>query len=246
MAKTLPDKTIPQPLYSQIAEWIREQISTKEWAEHEQLPSEEDLSKELGVSRGTLRKALSYVIQEGLLVQVQGKGTFVAKRKLSHPFGQELISFAESMEREGITFTTFIIDKQVLIPKASVIEKLCLNKDEEVLFLKRVRCIDGEPVIVMDNYIRLSLCEGLQHIDFETHTLFSQIERLAGRKIKSGVRSFEARALEEEQAELLGLHPGEPVLYFDQLTWMEGDVPVEASKVWLRSDKYVITSVLKR
>lgn len=240
------NKNEPKPLYSQIADWIREKIYANEWEKNYQLPAEDDLGKQLDVSRGTIRKAISSLIKEGILIQIQGKGTFVAASKVSHPFGQELISFAESMEREGLDYVTKVLEKRVIQPKASVKNKFSLKDNQKVLYLKRVRLIENEPVIVLENYINIDLCQGIEHIDFEHMTLFTAIEKLSGQKIQFGTRQFEARGLEEEQAMLLSLPIGTPVLYLDQITYFAESIPVEVSQVWLRSDKYSISSYVKR
>jgi DNA-binding GntR family transcriptional regulator len=240
------NKNDPKPLYSQIADWIREKIFTKEWEKNHQLPAEEDLAKHIDVSRGTLRKAISSLIKEGILIQIQGKGTFVAEPKVSHPFGQELVSFAESMEREGIVFETKVLEQRVIEPKASIKKKFSLTDNQKVLYLKRVRIIDNEPVIVLENYIHIDLCQGIEHTDFEEMPLFAAIEKFSGQKIHFGIRQFEARGLEEEQAMLFSLPMGTPVLYLDQITYLDDSIPVEISHVWLRSDKYSITSYLQR
>ncbi len=240
------NKNNPMPLYSQIADWIREKISTKEWKKDYQLLAEEELAKQLEVSRGTLRKAISSLIEEGILIQIQGKGTFVVEAKVLQPFGQELISFAESMEREGIKFETKVLEKRVIHPKESIRKKFSLTDEQEVLYLKRVRYIDCEPVIVLENYINIELCQGIEHVDFEKMHLFTAIEKFSERKINFGVRQFEARGLEEEQALLLSSSIGSPVLYLDQITYLDKSNPVEISYVWLRSDKYSLASYLQR
>jgi DNA-binding GntR family transcriptional regulator len=244
--KNVINKNNPKPLYSQIADWIREKIFTKEWGKNHQLPAEEDLAKHLDVSRGTLRKAISSLINEGILIQIQGKGTFVAEPKVSHPFGQELISFAESMERENIIFETKVLERRVIQPKTSVKKKFSLTDHQKVLYLKRVRYIDNVPVIVLENYIQIDLCQGIEDVKFEDMPLFTAIEKFSGQKIHFGIRQFEARGLEEEQARLLSMPIGAPVLYLDQITYLDASIPVEISQVWLRSDKYSITSYLQR
>ncbi|MGE6257158.1 GntR family transcriptional regulator [Heyndrickxia sporothermodurans] len=244
--KNVIDKNSPKPLYSQIADWFREKIISKEWSKNHQLPAEEDLAKQLEVSRGTLRKAISSLIKEGILIQIQGKGTFVAEPKVSHPFGQELISFAESMEREGIQFETKVLEKRLIHPNASIQKRFSLIEDQTVLYLKRVRYIDQEPVILLENYIQVNLCPGIELVEFERIPLFTAIENYSKRKIKSGIRQFEARGLEEEQSALLSLPIGAPVLYIDQITYLDESIPVEVSQVWLRSDKYSMASYLHR
>lgn len=76
------DRSVPILVYQQIVSWMREQIASGKWPEHTQLKSEIDMSAELGVSRGTLRKAISDLIDAGLLIRLHGKGTFVASQTL--------------------------------------------------------------------------------------------------------------------------------------------------------------------
>src|SRR5690606_18672936 len=70
-------RTAPEPINVQIARAVRERIATGAWPAHYKLPAEPDLARALGVNRGTVRKALAGLIEEGLLVQSRGRGTFV-------------------------------------------------------------------------------------------------------------------------------------------------------------------------
>lgn len=244
--RSIIDKNNPNPYYRQISEWIREKVVTREWEINHQLPSEEDLSKELGVSRGTIRRAISDLIKEGILIQIQGKGTFVAEKKVSYPFGQELVSFAESMERNGLNFTTKVLEMKTITANELMQEKFSIKENNKVLFLKRLRYIDGEPVILIENYINLKICPGIDQVNFEKSTLFDSIESLSQQKIGFGKRQFNAIGLDEEKAELLSLTINTPVLFLDQITYLDDMMPVEFSNIWLKSDKYAITSYLHR
>ena len=246
MNKTIINKNDPKPLYRQIVDLIREKIITKEWEADYQLPAEEDLSKQLGISRGTVRKAISCLIKEGMLIQIHGKGTFVSEQKAIHPFGQELISFAESMERNGIKFDTKVIEKKFITPNDYLKDKFSLTQNQKIFYLKRVRYIDQEPVISIENYINSSLCEGIELIDFESNTLFETIETLSGSKISFGKRRFDAKELMEEEAKWLSLPKGSPILFLDQIIYLNDMIPVESSNVWIKSDKYFVTSYLSR
>jgi len=246
MNKNVIDKANPKPLYQQIVDWVRTKIDSKEWDINFQLPSEEVLAKQLEVSRGTMRKAISCLIQEEILIQIHGKGTFVAEKNVSHPFGQELISFAESMERNGLNFKTKVIEKKKIEADQFLQDKFFLQEGQLMFYLKRVRYIDDEPVILIENYINPALCIGIEQVDFEHHTLFEAIERLSGQKISHGKRKFDARALNTPEAKWLNMEVDSPILFLDQITYLEETLPVEASNAWLRSDKYSITSYLHR
>ncbi|WP_164667710.1 GntR family transcriptional regulator [Virgibacillus doumboii] len=242
------DKSSPFPYYQQIANDIREKVFNKEWETSFQLPSEEQLCKKLGVSRGTIRKSISSLIEEGVLMQVHGKGTFVKEQKISHRFGQELISFSESMERSGQDYKTKVLEKQYNIDINDDIRKrFSITSDHsKMMFLKRLRYINEEPVILIENIIDTTLCPGIEEVDFEKEALFKTIERLSHQKIKFGVRSFNATSLDSDKSKLLDLSSGTPILHLEQTTYLNRMIPVESSDVWLKSEKYPVTSYLHR
>ena len=86
---------VPATLHSRISAWLREQIASGVWPAHYRLKPEPELAAELGVSRGTLRRALSTLIAEGALVQVRGKGTFVTSTVVEPAIAQKLTSLSE-------------------------------------------------------------------------------------------------------------------------------------------------------
>ena len=67
-------------------------------------------------------------------------------------------------------------------------------------------------------------------MDFNHSTLFDSIETLSGKKIVFGERKFMAKGLDEEKSKLLSLPVGAPILYLDQITYLNGMIPVESSK----------------
>lgn len=237
----------PKPLYQQVADWIIENIKSGKWKKGYKLLAEEDLAKQLEVSRGTLRKAISILIEQGLLVQIQGKGTFVDEQKISYPFAQELISFAESMESKGYTFETRVLAQKVVQPSETIQSKLNVGAYDLVLYLKRVRYINDEPAIILENWVSLKQCNsGIEDENFEKISLFAAIEKYTDSKLAMGIRNFSAKSLNAEQAKLLNLKVNDPVLYLDQITFNQKKIPIECSQVLLRTDKYEITSILTR
>ncbi|MFD1415778.1 GntR family transcriptional regulator [Oceanobacillus jeddahense] len=242
------DKKSPSPLYTQIADIIRDKVVGNEWSEGYKLPSEEILCGVFEVSRGTIRKSISLLIQEGVLIQIHGKGTFVKENKSGHRFGQELISFAESMNRKNLEFTTKVIDKYMIkdeniIQTSEFIKK---NNNPELMYLKRLRYIEEKPIILLENIVDTSLCPNILNVDFEEETLFNSIENQSGKKINYGTREFKAIRLNRSEAYLLNETEGEPILFIKQVSYLENMEPVESSNIYLKSDQYPISSYLYR
>lgn len=176
--KTL-SKSSHIPLYQQVVEWIRESIYSGELVEDDRIPSEFQIMDMLEVSRGTVKKAVDQLVREGVLVQVQGKGTFVKKENVAYPLGEGLLSFAEALASQKINFTTSVITSRLEPANRFVAEKLSIKPGQDVLFLKRLRCIGDEKVMLIENRINIDLCPGIIDVDFTRENLFSAIERLS-------------------------------------------------------------------
>ena len=236
----------PEPLYQAIARAFRAQISSGELRRGDKIPSEEQLCRELGVSRGTLRKALGSLVEEGVLERTQGKGTYVANDKVSYPLAQELVSFAEELTRRGQSFTTSVMGMEVERAPEWLARRLSVKEGAPTLVMRRVRSIDGEPAVLLKNWVLLDKCPGLEQEDFSEVGLFEAIERVSGKRIKYGVRTFSARLVEKGEADLIGRRPGDPIMFITQLTYGQDDEPIEYSNILLRTDKYQVSSVIYR
>lgn len=239
-------RAAPEPLHQQISDQMRANIASGIWPPHYKLRAEPELAADLGVSRGTLRRALRTLIAEGLLVQVHGKGTFVKPKTIEPPIAQELLSLAEGLRRLGISFETTVRSSRVVLPPVPVQALLDLPPEAQVFRLERVRSIDGDPVALSTNYVRRDLCPGIETFDFTHKTLFGVIEHECGLKLASGRRTFEAQAASREVSEALRVPEGSPVLYLEQVTYLADGRPVEYSDVWIRGDRLKLSSVLTR
>ena len=104
----------PDPLHLQISGQLRELIATRAWPPHHRVVPEMMLAKQLGVARGTLRKAVKALVDEGLLVQVQGRGTFVTSLGFSGPVEHDMLSLAEAMSSHGIRVNTQVLARELV------------------------------------------------------------------------------------------------------------------------------------
>lgn len=245
-------RAVPEPLHKQISAQMRANIAVGVWPPHYKLRAEPELATELGVSRGTLRRALRTLIAEGLLVQVQGKGTFVKPKTIEPPIAQELLSLAEGLRRLGIAFETTVRSSRMVLPPVPVQALLDLPSGTQVFRLERVRSIEGDPVALSTNFVRTDLSpgiegiEGIETFDYTRKTLFGVMEQECGLRLASGRRTFEAQAASREVSEALRIAEGSPVLYLEQVTYLADGRPVEYSDVWIRGDRLKLSSVLTR
>ncbi|MEJ5112995.1 GntR family transcriptional regulator [Erwinia billingiae] len=244
MNTVLKDSEVP--LYLQVSEWIRENIYKGDLTTGDRVPSENQIMDMLGVSRGTVKKAVTMLVNEGLLVQVQGKGTFVKSENISYSLGEGLLSFAESLESQHLNFETKVIESRLDVASKLVASKLGIETGAAILYLKRVRSVEGEKVMLIENRINIAHCPGIEDIDFNSNNLFPTVERLSGKKIASSESRYAAKIIGAERGHYLEVHEDAPVLHLEQIVYFENNIPLEFGNVWLKSDKYYLGTVLQR
>ncbi len=237
----------PTPLWEQIAGSFRERILSGEWPAHMKLDAEPELARRLGISRGTLRRALRPLIEAGLLVQARGRGTFVSStREIEPPIVERMLSLAEALEQRGVAFTTEVCSAEPVAPPPRIAALLTLPPGARTARLVRRRTVAGTPIALLVNYVRCDLCPGIETKDFETRTLFGVVEHDYGLRIEWGRRTFEARAALPEVAAMLEIASGSPVVYLEQVAYLGGGVPIEYSDVWIRGDRVRLSWLLER
>lgn len=240
------DRSVPILVYQQIVSWMREQIESGKWPEHYQLKSEIDMSAELGVSRGTLRKAISDLIDAGLLIRLHGKGTFVASQTLEQPLADNLISFSEDLIKKGLAFDTRVLEQRLMPPPAEVASLLNVAGNGQVLFLNRVRSVDNMPIVALNNYVVAENCPGIETVDFERNRLFDVLENQYRLDLSWGQRTFQAKMAGDTIAPHLKLSPQDPILYVEQTVYLRDDIPIEFSQIWFRGDSFRLSAIVDR
>lgn len=246
MNKPVLDHGSPAPLYQQIKQWMGQEIASGRWPERYKLPAEEDLAPFLGVSRGTLRKAIQELVAEGLLTQIHGKGTFVAAAGIEQPLAQRLAAFSELLAERGIPYGTTVLRQEVSPPPQPVAARLRLPAGEPALFLARVRLVESTPVAYMENRVPLRLAPGIEQVDFTANGLFQTLEKRYGLALAWGQRVFEAVPAGPEHAAHLEVAVGAPLFYIQQVVYLTDGTPAEYSDVWLRGDRFRLSAVVQR
>lgn len=246
MDKGVVDRTNPKPIYQQITDWIYQQIVSGAWPAHFKLKSEVDLANELGVSRGTVRKAVRELIDEGLLISIHGRGTFVASDILEQPLADHLITVSEDLISRGIAFETEVVAQNVIPPSDRIASLLSLPAGVKVFFTQRIRRIARVPVILLFNYVVCEECPGIETVDLTKYRLFETLEDTYGLALDWGQRTFAAQVADEAVARYLEIAPGDPVLYLNQLVYLDDGSPIELSDVWFRGDRFRLSATLQR
>lgn len=227
----------PVPKYHRVKEAIVARIADGTWPPGALLPAEPDLCQEFGVSRITVRKAISDLVHAGKIQTVQGKGTFVAMPKVGERFVQRAFGIYEDMERRGLRLTTEVLRQEVIPAPAEVAARLGLHAGAPVHSIVRLRSVEGEKILLSATYIPEVLCPGLVHEDLTTGSLFRLLRRRYGLKIGRGERTLEAVAADQAEARALDLALASPLLRLDSAAFLPDGRPFEYSQTLQRGDR---------
>lgn len=231
------NRRVPIPLYYQLKEILKEQIEEGILAPGDLLPSERELSEKYGISRPTVRQALKELVYEGLLTREKGKGTFVAKPKLEYGFIQHFVTFYEDMAQRGYTLRTRVLRKEVQEAPKRVAKALQLKEGEKIIFLERLRFVEDEPVVWVQNHIPHHLCPGLLEEDLTDRSLYGLLLEKYHLKPQWAEVSLEPVVATDLDSSLLGIDPGAPVLLLENITYDTENRPIDLFISRFRGDK---------
>lgn len=231
------DKNNPIPLYYQLVEQLKEQIQLGDLKPGDQLPSERELSDQHGISRMTVRQAIAYLVQQGLLEVKRGIGTFVAAPKLAHDT-LHLLGFTEEVIQRGGAVTSQVLEQSLVVPSASVAGGLKLDTDAATVKLVRLRLAEAVPLLLETTFLPASLCAGLETEDLTTQSLYSLLETKYGLHLKYARQTLEATIANEYESRLFGIEVGTAMILLEGVTYLETDQPVEYFKAVYRGDRF--------
>jgi GntR family transcriptional regulator len=226
----------PKPLYAQLEDIIREKIEAGEWKPHNPILSENELSKNYGMSRMTARSVITQLVREGLLYRVPGKGTYVSDPKITTN-SLSYMGIREQLEKMGYEITTKLIKEEKITASDKIASVLRLNERSEVFVIERVRYIKGEPLSLHTSYIPFGVCDGIGSKDLEGEQLCVILERDYDLKRGKVVETLESSVANQTEAKLLSVKQGYPLLLLQDIIYSPQGNPFEYSKVLFRGDK---------
>lgn len=222
------------PRYREIEQALRARIAALRPGQR--LPSDADLCAEFGVSRMTARHAMSQLADEGLVRRDPGRGTFVAEPP-THRRATFLMTFTHEMRRQGRVPTSRIVDRTARRPSDTERSQLRVPDDDTVIELRRVRLADGRPVAV-ETAVLMSRCEVvLRSADLEQGSLHEALIA-AGIVPTRGNATIGAEAASAEDAALLGVRVGDPMLVERRLIFDQRGRPLERTESRYAADRY--------
>lgn len=225
------------PLYLQIAESLTSQIESGELKPGQRLPAERVLSETLGVTRMTLRQALSRLETEGHLSRRQGSGTFVSGPKIAREAGR-LVPFTRAMTRRGYKpgAKVVVIEKQ---PAGIIIARhLRIPVSSAVYLVRRVRLINREPVMLETFWMPVKRFPRFERYDITRHSVYEIMEKEYGVRVSRARQSLAPTIASEYEAELLHIETGAPLMLEERLSFDARGRPIEYGKDLYRGDRF--------
>jgi GntR family transcriptional regulator len=234
------------PKYHQLAAILRKKINENDWPPQSPIPSERQLELLYNVSRPTIRQAIELLIHEGYLYREHGKGTFVMPRKLQKGL-LELTSFSEDLLKRGIKPGQQILEMAYEIAPDDVLHKLELSEGTKALRILRVRLGDGVPIGLQTSYVILRPDQMITQKELEE---IGSLYKILQEKLHiipwAADETLEVTLATKEEADLLQVKVGAPLLLNERVLWSQERRAVEFVKILYRGDRYRYTMRLSR
>jgi len=212
-------------------------MALSEYQEGKLLPNEVHLSRQLGISRNTLRQATNKLVHEGLLLRKKGVGTIVSKPVDSK--AKNWMSFSQEMKSKGIEVKNYSINLSMVIPPAEVLKFFGYEKKTKMLKMERVRGDKKKQFVYFVSFFNPKF--GLTGKEYFVRPLYEILEQDFSVIAKVSKEEITAIAADEVVAEHLHIQEGDPILKRKRFVFDPGRRPIEYNVGYYKSDSIVYT-----
>ena len=237
---------LAKPLYEQIKLYLLTRIEQGEYLPDTRLPSERDLAEQFGVSRLTVKKAISDLLQSGQVYVQIGKGTYVSRAKIDQSL-DSLTSFSEDIGKRQQRPGSRVLEAREIQASVEESRHLRVSPGAPLYLLRRVRLADDKPMAIESCRIVAALCPGLlsEH-DYERESLYQVLRGEYGIRLAYAEQSIEARLAGTDEAALLQMEARAPILDISRVTYTDTNQPVEYTLSAYCGARYKFQAILRR
>ncbi|HBR03583.1 MAG TPA: GntR family transcriptional regulator [Ruminiclostridium sp.] len=230
------------PLYIQLANAIRTQIEDETLKYGDKIPSESQLMEIYNVSRITVRKSIEFLVEEGLLLKRQGKGTFVAFPEFSEQMCASPItgSFTDAFLQLNMVPTTRIISQVLQKASPTAAKRLNIEAETPIVYISRVRYINDYPAVFEEDFFTAEY-DFLLKMDLEDKSLLGIIFHTMNQKPSHFHDTFQVKHANSIHAQLLEVAPSFPLLHVSQIIFQNSSKVLYYNEQFVRSDVYKYT-----
>jgi GntR family transcriptional regulator len=226
-------------LYAQTADALRKRIG-EGWQVGDRIPSEPKLCEEFGVSSITMRRAVGTLVAEGLLIRLQGKGTFVSSDHAIVQGPPDLTSFTQDMVTRGWGSSSRVVGITVGPGSADICLRLGVSAGSTLTRIERVRLADGQPIAIQVAHLPSMAFPGLERYDFGRESLYEVLRLHYEVQASTATEMYRSSTATEPEAAMLDVAPGSPVFRATRLTVDSLGNHIELVESVIRGDRYTL------
>ncbi|MDK1389564.1 HTH-type transcriptional repressor YvoA [Ensifer psoraleae] len=226
------------PLYEKVKDYVLGNIGSGKWGQDHKLPSEHELVSKLGVSRMTIHRALRELTSDGLLIRIQGVGTFVAPPK---PLSTliEINNIASEIRQRGGRHAAKVVVLESTEPGPELLAAFEFGTRGPVGHSMVVHFEDNVPVQLEERFVNTELVPDYEKQDFTRITTYDYLQQST--PLTEVEHVIAAVAADEDTARLLMIRPGEPCLLLHRRTW-SGSTVATVNRLTYNGSRYTLGS----
>lgn len=237
-------RTNPVPLYWQLAEIVKSQISMGVLHPGDKLPTEEWFTKNYNISRVTVRRAIQLLLDNGILTRKRGESPTIAYPRLSRQTNR-LTSLSEDLIAMGHIPGSVTLCCENTTAPMDIAAHLNIQMGDPVFHLRRLRFADDLPLAIHDCYYPMNICEGVLDPTFHDKSIYHFLEA-SGIPLEHATQIVTACNASKEVAKLLSVSVGSALLHIERTSYSKGEVAVEFSDMLYNPVRYDLRIELNR
>jgi GntR family transcriptional regulator len=216
---------------------LADQISAGRLRPGQRLGAERALAADLGVSRAALRQALAVLEEGGLVRRVPGRGggTFVSKDKIERDLSR-VVGVPALLRSQGVVAGTRVVSARLAAAGETAARALRLRPGDLVIDLVRIRLADGSPISVEHAMLPADRFPGMLEMPLGG-SVYELLEECYSTRPKEAVERIEVVSASADEAMILDVPAGAPLLSITRTTIDTGDEPIEFSHDLFRGDR---------
>ena len=227
------------PLHHQVRTYLLGCIERGELQPGQQLLQEREYAARFGISLAPVRQAILDLVKEGYLYRMRGRGTFVREAKVEEKINI-LSSFTESLRAKGLSAEMRLVETSVIV-EPEAMRKFLASPEERVVCITRLALVEGEALALLTAYLPAALVPGLETIDLGSASLYRTLEERYEIVLARAETAIEVTRAQADDAALLGIPQGTPLMLAEGATYDVSDQFIEFSRILYRADRFRFT-----
>ena len=230
------DKNVPIPLYFQLKNLILDEIKNGSYKSGDMIPTENEISDMFGISRTTVRQAITDLVHDGQLYRIKSKGTFVSNPKVTQHVLNRYYTYDKEAEASGRKTTRVQLAKEIIPMPQEMIDLGAGKPGDKVIFLKRKRLIENVPTVLVDAWLVYDKFAHLMDADLINNSLRTMMDANPDTRVCRMIRIIEAVPATKEDINELDVEPGSAIQKMTTIRFNEKGEVLDMAHAFHRGD----------